>query len=173
MSENNNNNTHAKETQSNFIIDMNNDEDSIDPKHISSTTNHDPNYIIETQNHKSTATAPIEFKASYTSQQESNKLKQHSTQNNSQSPSRALMHLDKPMKRLGSLHGKTTEIAEAQITNKRWDWNSLPSLHGSFLEINENGYNIACVSVDGEMKSIKYDPNYNKILPKMDLFFKV
>mgnify|MGYP003365281289 CR=1 FL=1 len=160
----------AKETQQKHIININNDDDSIDPKHISSTTTVDPNYIIDT--HKHTSSSPIEFKTSYTSQEETDKLKHHNTENHNGNPSRAIMHSDKPMKRLGSLHGKTTEIAEAQITNKRWDWNSLPSLHGSLLEVNENGYNVAHVSVDGEMKSIKYDPNYNKILPQMDLFLR-
>ena len=160
-----------KETQPKPKININNnDDDSIDPKHITTTTTVDPNYIINYRSH--TSSSPIEFKTSYTSQKETNKLKQHTTENHNENPSPLIMHSDKPMKRLGSLHGKTTEIAEAQITNKRWDWNSLPPFHGSLLEVNENGYNIAYVSVDGEMKSIKYDPNYNKILPQMDLFLR-
>ena len=89
-----------------------------------------------------------------------------------------------PMRRLGSIHGKTSEVAETQMQSKKWDWNTLPSAHKekSPLDTERRSSNstigqappcnIAQVSIDGEVKAIRYDPAYNRRLAQMDLFLR-
>ncbi|SMN19126.1 similar to Saccharomyces cerevisiae YBR225W Putative protein of unknown function [Maudiozyma saulgeensis] len=168
------------------------DRDSVDPKQITDF-NTETNYTTNLNNLTSSLpkpdkkSSPIAFNAPFnpayipdsttkqqnieTSDSEFSPYSKHLTSQLESREDSNTMHTEKPMKRLGSIHGKTTEIAEAQIANKRWDWNSLPSSHNAPLEI-ADGYNVASISIDGEMKSIKYDPKYNKILPQMDLFLR-
>ncbi|GMM54651.1 hypothetical protein DAKH74_012670 [Maudiozyma humilis] len=89
-----------------------------------------------------------------------------------------------PMRRLGSIHSRTSEIAETQMGAKKWDWNTLPSASKDRSPIDTERRtsasiiggapvcNIAQVSIDGEMKAIRYDPRYNRRLAQMDLFLR-
>ena len=187
-------------TQKHYImntIEDDIDEDSVDPKQVTGF-NGETNYIPKQPNNNNNnnnntptllpkpgrTSSPIAFKAPFNLADTPDTTIPHNTNKTGSSPlskpsssyldqkdNSTTMHINKPMKRLGSLHGKTTEVAEAQISNKRWDWNILPSSHNIPLEISD-GYNIATISIDGEMKAIKYDPKYNKVLPQMDLFLR-
>ncbi|CCF59255.1 hypothetical protein KAFR_0G02210 [Kazachstania africana CBS 2517] len=74
-----------------------------------------------------------------------------------------------PLTRVRSIHGTTSKVVENQSSRKKWDWNILPAVNSSLL-LKMADYNITKISIDGEIKYIKYDPSYNYVLPIMDLF---
>lgn len=69
-----------------------------------------------------------------------------------------------------SIHGSTKKIADLQSSGRKRNWNILPGKDHSCL-LRTPKYNILHIEIDGQIKPLKYVPEYNHRLSLLDMFY--